>query len=175
MVYIFQFFNFILFADKIKNIMVYYIEMDAYEKNLSDELSELMLIDGFAGKDKVTSLIRQIFSTKTYIEIVKKDLDKILEDKKIDQNDIPKIMILILKAKNIIPNVTNIKETISTDQMKYIVYATMYTYLKQYCADIFKEMQPEAFRLLFSSMWDLVKINPETINLIKEKIGGCCS
>lgn len=153
--------------------------MDTFENSVIFEVKELMIFDDYQNIDEVLDLIKKILNTRDYFEIIKNDFDKILEDKKIDSNDITKMMIVMIKLKNLLPKILNLKEKVSKityDKMKYIFYATLYLYIIKYQPDFFDQLKINEFSLLYSNLWSLVEINPENINITKKKISGffCC-
>ncbi len=150
--------------------------MDAYENLIIQEVSEIILIDDYSKNDEVLLLIKKILNSVEYLEMIKKDFDKILEDKKIDSKDIPKMITIMIKLNNLIPKLTGIKEKISIDKMKYIFYATLYFYIIKYQVDFFDTFGIDEFRLLYSNLWNLVEINPDTVKVAAKKMSGffCC-
>jgi hypothetical protein len=150
--------------------------MEEYDKTIILEVEELILFDNYNNKEQIFDLIKKIFSSQNYFEFVKSDFDKILEDKKIDSKDISKMMIVVVKLNNILPKLLNLNEKISIDKIKYIFYATLYLYIIKYQKEFFNNVGISEFRLLYSSLWNLIEINPELLNVSNEKITGilCC-
>lgn len=152
--------------------------MDTHRESIISEINELMLLDDYdtSKKEESLNLINRVLNVKTYFESIKNDFDKILEDKKIDSKDISKMMIVMIKLNNLLPKLLNLKEKISIDKMKYIFYATIYFYIIQYQPEFFSALQLDEFRLLYSNLWNLVEIDPETVKVAAKKIGGfsCC-
>jgi hypothetical protein len=152
--------------------------MNMHSESIILEINELMVLDDYdtSKKEEALNLIKKVLNIKTYFESVKNDFDKILEDKKIDSKDISKMMIVMIKLNNLLPKLLNLKEKISIDKMKYIFYATIYFYIIQYQPEFFNELQLDEFRLLYSNLWNLVEINPETVKVAAKKFSGfgCC-
>jgi hypothetical protein len=148
------------------------------ENIVLSEVRELMIFDGVdeeKSKD-VEILIKKVIFTKIYVESIKKDFDKILEDKKIDERDISRLMMIMIKLNNILPKMLNLKEKIKVEKMKYIFYSILFGYIRQYQNEFFIDINIFEFRLLYSNLWSLVEIDPETVKVTKKKIFSlCCS
>jgi hypothetical protein len=148
--------------------------MEEYENSVISEVEEFILFDSYNKKEEILDLIKKILSSQKYFESIKADFDKILEDKKINSKDISKMMIVVMKLNNILPKLLNIKEKISIDKIKYIFYATLYLYIIKYQKEFLNDIGIDEFRLLYSSLWNLIEINPEIVKVSIKKISGFC-
>ena len=151
--------------------------MSLYSESLGDEITEIMMLDGYDEfkKEKLILLVKQILSTKTYINSIQKDLDKIFEDKKITADDIPRMMMISLKLNNLLSQSMRLKSKINLSQMKYILYSVLYCYILNKQPEFFNELSITGFRLLFNNLWILLEINPNEIKVVKKCSAWCCS
>jgi len=148
------------------------------DTRLKTELSELATLDGLtvAEKDDAMHLVMKLLSISKFFDLVKADLDKIFADGKVDSNDIPRIITLMLKLNNNLPRLLNLKHKLSMSQVKYVVYGSLLYYIFNYQPSFFNgELNVDAFRLLFTNLWSLVEIDPNTIQDLKEALSGCCA
>jgi hypothetical protein len=153
--------------------------MDQYTDSILLEVKELMDLDNYDENKRINliQVVKQCITTEKYMESIKKDMDKIFEDKKITNSDVPKMIIVSIKLNNVLASSLNISQKLETSQMKYIVYAVLYLYIiASIQSEFFEEVSLDEFRLLFSNMWSLIEIDPETVKLAKAKFSAfCCS
>ncbi len=149
-----------------------------------DEVGKLITLDGNDDNVKQTllKLVSDALSKEQYINSIKSKLDEILKDKTIDASDIPNIMILSIQVNNILPQLLGLTTSIQAAHVKYIVYGSIIYYIKKNKPEFFADaanMTIDVFRMVFSGMWKLLEINPETIALAgkaaaKNLCGLCC-
>jgi hypothetical protein len=149
--------------------------MNLYTRDLKNEISELIMIDGYdVNKDELFILIKQVLSTKIYIDSIINDLNKIFEDKKITQDDLPRMMMISLKLNNLLSTSLYIKNKIDSSKMKYILYSILYCYIMEKQEDFFKILAIEEFRLLFNNLWILLEVDPKKIKISVTKYSSLC-
>jgi hypothetical protein len=143
-----------------------------------DEVHKMMDIDGLdeVAKKDLTKLVTDALSTKQYIDSIKNTIETILQDKKIDTGDISSMILLSLQVSNTLPRLLGLKNAVSTLQVKYIIYGSVYFYIKEYKPTFFAEsgLTEDMFKIMFLGMWKLVELTPDSIELIKEKMSGLC-
>lgn len=150
--------------------------MSLYAESVGDEITEMMMLDGYDGskKEKIISLAKQVLTTKTYIDTIQKDLDKIFEDKKVTADDVSRMMMISLKLNNLLSQSMRLKKKIELSQMKYILYSVLYCYILNKQPDFFNELSVVEFRLLFNSLWVLLEIDPNQIKVAAKKCTAWC-
>merc|ERR1711862_807782 len=121
-------------------------------------------------KQDILALVKTVLGMKEYIEIVSVDLDAILADKKIDHNDIPRMIMVILKLNKILPRLLKLKNQISMTSLKYLLFGTIYHYVSRKKMELFEQTKNEEFRMIYSTLWQLVEFQPPTVGEIVEKV-----
>jgi len=140
-----------------------------------DEVYQLIILDDTVEKESLLKLVIEALGKEQYINSIKSTLDEIFADKKIDANDIPNMMLLSIQVNNILPDLLGLTKSITALQVKYIVYGSVYNYIKENKNDFFDGLSVDAFRIAFSSMWKLIEINPKNLILESKKRCGCCN
>jgi hypothetical protein len=125
-------------------------------------------------KQEILEFVEKVLKMKPYIDLVGIDLSAILADKKIDQNDVPKMLIVILKINKMLPNLLKLKNQIPMEALKYLLFGTIYHYVLTKQKELFESIKNEEFRILFSALWQLVEYRPPTLTDVVEKVSGCC-
>ena len=144
------------------------------------EVQKMMDIDGKdeAEKKDLTKLITDVLSMEQYVNSIKTSIETILQDKQIDAADISTMILLSLQVSNTLPRLLGLKNSVSTSQVKYIIYGSVYFYVKEYKPTFFSEagMTEDMFKLMFLGMWKLVEVKPENVQLMTEKLKlfSCC-
>lgn len=143
-----------------------------------EEVNQMISLDGLgeSTKKELLSIISDALSKKEYVESIKSRLDEILADKKLDASDIPNMMILSIQVNNMLPQLLGLTSSIKSAHVKYIVYGSVYYYIRENKPNFFTEAKipVEVFRLVFSSMWKLVEFNPDSAILVGQKLCGWC-
>lgn len=151
--------------------------MSLYSESVEDEITEMMMLDGYdeSKKQKLIGLAKQVLITKAYVDSIRNDLDKIFEDKKITADDIPRMMAISLKLNKILSHSMQLKTKINVSQMKYILYSVLYCYILNKQPEFFDGLSIAEFRLLFSSLWILLEIDPNQLKVATKKcFSWCC-
>ena len=142
------------------------------------EVQKMMDIDGKdeAAKKDLTKLITDALSLEQYVNSIKTTIETILQDKTIDTADISTMILLTLQVSNTLPRLLGLKNSVSTSQVKYIIYGSIYFYVKEYKPTFFTEagITEDMFKLMFLGMWKLVEVKPESVELIKDKLSSWC-
>ena len=144
-----------------------------------NEVQKMMDIDGNdedAKKDLI-KLITDALSLEQYVNSIKSSIETILQDKTIDAADISTMILLALQVSNTLPRLLGLKNSVSTSQVKYIIYGSLYFYVKEYKPSFFSEsgMTEDIFKLMFLGMWKLVEVKPESVQMMMtEKLSWCC-
>lgn len=111
---------------------------------------------------------------KEYIDLVSVDLDAILADKKIDHNDIPRMIMVVLKLNKALPKLLNLKNHMSLGTLKYLLFGTTYYYVLRKQKDLFELIKNDEFRVLFSTLWHLVEFQPPSLSEVVKKCSLFC-
>lgn len=142
------------------------------------EVQKIMDIDGCdeAAKKDLTKLITDALSMEQYVNSIKTSIETILQDKTIDAADISTMILLSLQVSNTLPKLLGLKKSVSTSQVKYIIYGSVYFYVKEYKPTFFAEagMTEDMFKLMFLGMWKLVEVKPESVEFINDKLFSWC-
>lgn len=127
-------------------------------------------------KQEVLNFVKNVLGTKEYVDLVSTDLDAILADKKIDHNDIPRMIMVVLKLSKALPQILKLKNGISMTTLKYLFFGTIYDYASKKENELLNQTKNDEFRLLFTTLWHLVEFNPPTLDEVVQKTTAafCC-
>ena len=122
---------------------------------------------------KVAYLLEKIMLDDETSQCIKSSIDNIMRDGKIDQYDIPEILLLITEIMNN-SNVVNIKLT--ADNLTSLI-KELYKFIEKQYNLVPDENQKEGFDRLIDSCIKLVLFQPKVKNTIKNclnKFNMCC-
>ena len=122
---------------------------------------------------KVAYLLEKIMLDDETSQCIKSSIDNIMRDGKIDQYDIPEILLLITEIMNN-SNVVNIKLT--ADNLTSLI-KELYKFIEKQYNLVPDESQKEGFDRLIDSCIKLVLFQPKVKNTIKNclnKFNMCC-
>ena len=122
---------------------------------------------------KVAYLLEKIMLDDETSKCIKSSIDNIMRDGKIDQYDIPEILLLITEIMNN-SNVVNIKLT--ADNLTSLI-KELYKFIEKQYNLVPDESQKEGFDRLIDSCIKLVLFQPKVKNTIKNclnKFNTCC-
>jgi hypothetical protein len=142
-----------------------------------EEVKNIMTSDNTNEETKkaVTEIIKIILNSNTYINSIKDQVKTIIEDKKIDEKDIPTILTIVLQSKlmirEIIMSSSIITININMDTTKYIIYSIIHFIL------VVEKVNLEtiySFNKNFSLLWKLVAFEPKELVTNIKKITNKC-
>ena len=122
---------------------------------------------------KVAYLLEKIMLDDETSKCIKSSIDNIMRDGKIDQYDIPEILLLITEIMNN-SNVVNTKLTV--DNLTSLI-KELYKFIEKQYNLVPDESQKEGFDRLIDSCIKLVLFQPKVKNTIKNclnKFNTCC-
>ena len=122
---------------------------------------------------KVAYLLEKIMLDDETSKCIKSSIDNIMRDGKIDQYDIPEILLLITEIMNN-SNVVNTKLTV--DNLTSLI-KELYKFIEKQYNLVPDESQKEGFDRLIDSCIKLVLFQPKVKNTIKNclnKFNMCC-
>lgn len=125
-------------------------------------------------KQEILNFVKNVLGMKEYIDLVNSDLNAILADKKIDQNDIPRMILVVLKLHSALPSLMKLKNQISIQTLKYLFFGTIYYYVSNKKTELFDVIKSDEFRLIFTTLWQLVEFQPPGLTEIIDKFSCCC-
>jgi hypothetical protein len=143
-----------------------------------NQTEKLIVEDGNnqGDKEKLLKLINEALNKKEYIDSIKSTLESILADKKLDISDLSKMMILSIQVNKLLPELVSLLTSLVVSKVKYIVFASIFYYISEYQSDFFEKagMTIDVFRVLFSSLWNLVEVDPQDVKIKSKKLCLLC-
>lgn len=121
-----------------------------------------------------TAFIKQLVSIESYITFLDSHLKSVITTNKIDSAFIaPKIILLCIDIRKKISTFLNDTEKNITDnELKYLLYGSLYYYIITYQPEYFNETNTISdFRDTYDKLWDLVSIG---ITIEEDSKAVCC-
>jgi hypothetical protein len=146
-------------------------------KAVISEVRKMMVSDLLEDdvKQDILAFVEKALSLKGFVDSVSDDLDAILADKKIDQKDVPKMIMIVLKVNKSLPRLLKLKEQVPMSTLKYLLLGTIYYYIARKQNELFDSIKNEEFRMMFSTLWQLVEYKPPSLEQVVEKVSGICN
>ena len=148
----------------------------SYNDSVRNEINELMNIDhcDIVKRNDVFIIIQKVLNQPSYFQSLKSNFDIVLKDKKIDTNDIPMLIMIMIDLNTMLSGLLGLSNSVSLDKIKYIFYAMLFVYISQYQPAFFSTINQSSFRGLYNTLWDLIEVVPDTLKIAKQKISSCC-
>jgi hypothetical protein len=132
-----------------------------------------------ATQSSILSMVNLALNSNTYIASITQQVKNINADGKFNQNDIPAVLMIILQSKaflqTAISGSANVATKFDVASLKYIVYAVIHFVMVAENVDL---VVVQSIDVSFSSLWNLVAINPvelaADIKILTNKCFPCC-
>jgi len=117
-------------------------------------MNKLMASDNISDADQTNIItgFQTILNTPTYVNSIKKNVQNMIVNKKLNLSDIPDIIQIILATNALLSNTLQLKSSIPAQSIKYLVYGLLLKYL-----DTGDEMDNQAIEELlensYSTLW----------------------
>lgn len=138
-----------------------------------DAVNSMMNDDKYdqSKRSYLINITRVVLNSTEYINSIKKQVNQINEDGKVDTNDIPTILTIIVESKEFLTDTINksiqLTTTIDFKAMKYIIYGVIYFImtLENVSPDLLIQVKK-----IYSAVWNIVAMNPDNIPI---KVKSC--
>lgn len=149
--------------------------LDSQITETQTAVTNMMNTDSFIKTDQ--TVILTAFSTvvaeKNYVNTIIDAVKQIMADGAFTMADLPNVLIIVTTTQSaiskIITNSMVLSSSLKSDSMKYIVYGVMrFVFVNQGISTV-------ELDALYSSLWQLLEINPSAIAVKVKSCFGCCS
>lgn len=140
----------------------------------TQQLTVYLNIDGVNSQDAITinAICSQVIASTEYMAQLTNSLNTLFNAPTFDI--VTEIAQVILNLQTLSKNTTYCN-TITTTQMKYVLYISLYTYLQQYQQSIFKTIDWGIIRLVWTNAFELVYILPQSVQIMEKTCTDSCS
>lgn len=121
-------------------------------------------------KNKILSISSKLINSENYMNIIKEELNKIIETENF--NLITDFSILIKTVLDCNKHVDFYKE-ITVDRLKYLMYPVLYAHLYKNNTDLLNSINISDFRILYINAMDLLLIPVQSIKIDKVNCLNC--
>lgn len=143
--------------------------------DISNQLQILLNIDGVNANDAITinSICSQILNNKEYTDELCQILNSVFNEPNFDViSEISQVIILLLKLS---AKCTFSISKVSTEQLKYVFYVSLYYYLSSQQPNLFRMIDQGTMRLAFDGAFALIKIPVEVVQIVEKTCCVSCS
>lgn len=120
-------------------------------------------------KNKILSIGTKLINSENYMEFVKNDFDKIINDAFSISVDFSVLVKCIIELNRKV----DFYKQLDIKRLKFLLYPVIYATLYKNHGSIMKEMNITNFRVLYSNAMDLVLIPIESVEIVKETCANC--
>jgi hypothetical protein len=139
---------------------------------IQTELVLLMNIDNIKANEqiKILAIISNVLANKEYLENVKNGLDKFFTEESSFDGEFSRLVMAIIELNQKCQYYKNI----DFERCKFVIYSVLYNFLIKNKIELLCSIEMQKLRMLYFNAWDLIKIIPESVKVLKNECDLLC-